>query len=202
MTRPSISSSLLAASLVVLGACAPAPAPVGYQYLSTPTLWGELSRASDTKEIMLIESELAVRGQTRSPDGTEYIGRRTAGTVGRTTYSRMVDNMAAGSGASPSNDKDCSDFSSGAAAQRFFIAEGGPTRDPHRLDGDGDGNACDWGRSLSSSVSNYRRYTTLQNRAIRPSYTPRRQSSSTCYTGPRGGTYTITASGNKNYSGC
>jgi len=24
----------------------------------------------------------------------------------------------------------------------------------------------------------------------------------TCYTGPRGGTYTITASGNKNYSGC
>jgi hypothetical protein len=24
----------------------------------------------------------------------------------------------------------------------------------------------------------------------------------TCYTGPRGGTYTITASGKKNYSGC
>lgn len=24
----------------------------------------------------------------------------------------------------------------------------------------------------------------------------------TCHTGPRGGTYTITASGNKNYSGC
>lgn len=24
----------------------------------------------------------------------------------------------------------------------------------------------------------------------------------TCYTGPRGGTYTLTASGNKNYSGC
>lgn len=24
----------------------------------------------------------------------------------------------------------------------------------------------------------------------------------TCYTGPRGGTYTITASGRKNYSGC
>jgi hypothetical protein len=25
---------------------------------------------------------------------------------------------------------------------------------------------------------------------------------STCYTGPRGGTYTITPSGNKNYRGC
>lgn len=24
----------------------------------------------------------------------------------------------------------------------------------------------------------------------------------TCYTGPRGGTYTLTANGNKNYSGC
>jgi hypothetical protein len=24
----------------------------------------------------------------------------------------------------------------------------------------------------------------------------------TCYTGPRGGTYTLTSSGNKNYSGC
>ena len=27
-------------------------------------------------------------------------------------------------------------------------------------------------------------------------------SGSTCYVGPRGGTYTITASGRKNYSGC
>lgn len=37
--------------------------------------------------------------------------------------------------------------------------------------------------------------------------TPRRQAPSnsggpTCYTGPRGGTYTITPSGRKNYSGC
>jgi len=31
---------------------------------------------------------------------------------------------------------------------------------------------------------------------------PRATSSQTCYTGPRGGTYTITASGRKNYSGC
>lgn len=30
----------------------------------------------------------------------------------------------------------------------------------------------------------------------------RNSSGSTCYTGPRGGTYTITASGRKNYSGC
>ena len=32
--------------------------------------------------------------------------------------------------------------------------------------------------------------------------TPRASGGQTCYTGPRGGTYTITASGRKNYSGC
>lgn len=38
--------------------------------------------------------------------------------------------------------------------------------------------------------------------ASSPSAAPRSTSSQTCYTGPRGGTYTITASGRKNYSGC
>ncbi|MGO4307448.1 YHYH domain-containing protein [Cupriavidus sp. RAF12] len=31
---------------------------------------------------------------------------------------------------------------------------------------------------------------------------PRAGGGRTCYTGPRGGTYTITASGRKNYGGC
>lgn len=31
---------------------------------------------------------------------------------------------------------------------------------------------------------------------------PAERTGPTCYTGPRGGTYTITASGRKNYSGC
>jgi hypothetical protein len=31
---------------------------------------------------------------------------------------------------------------------------------------------------------------------------PQQSSGPTCYTGPRGGTYTITKSGRKNYSGC
>lgn len=41
------------------------------------------------------------------------------------------------------SDRDCSDFSNRKQAQVFFEAEGGPQRDPHRLDGDGDGIACD-----------------------------------------------------------
>ena len=41
-------------------------------------------------------------------------------------------------------DRDCSDFATQADAQRFFLAEGGPTYDPHRLDGnDKDGLACE-----------------------------------------------------------
>jgi micrococcal nuclease len=40
-------------------------------------------------------------------------------------------------------DKDCSDFSSWRAAQKFYKRHGGPQRDPHRLDADRDGIACE-----------------------------------------------------------
>jgi len=41
------------------------------------------------------------------------------------------------------SDKDCADFATQRAAQIFFIKHGGPQRDPHRLDGDDDGVACE-----------------------------------------------------------
>ena len=44
-------------------------------------------------------------------------------------------------GGSSFQDKDCSDFRTQAAAQRFYDAQG--SGDPHRLDGDGDGEACE-----------------------------------------------------------
>ena len=40
-------------------------------------------------------------------------------------------------------DKDCSDFGTQSAAQKFFLDQGGPQKDPHRLDFDGDGIACE-----------------------------------------------------------
>ena len=40
-------------------------------------------------------------------------------------------------------DRDCGDFDNQAQAQKFFLDQGGPSHDPHRLDGDGDGTACD-----------------------------------------------------------
>jgi len=39
--------------------------------------------------------------------------------------------------------KDCSDFATHASAQAFFISQGGPASDPHRLDADKDGLACE-----------------------------------------------------------
>ncbi len=40
-------------------------------------------------------------------------------------------------------DRDCGDFKKQHVAQAFFEAAGGPTDDPHRLDGDQDGVVCE-----------------------------------------------------------
>ncbi len=40
-------------------------------------------------------------------------------------------------------DRDCSDFATQEEAQQFFLAAGGPLSDPHRLDADHDGIACE-----------------------------------------------------------
>lgn len=49
---------------------------------------------------------------------------------------------AAPTQASAFRDKDCSDFSSQRAAQKFFKKHN-PKKDPHNLDADGDGKACE-----------------------------------------------------------
>ncbi|MFJ5761670.1 hypothetical protein ACIQAA_21665 [Neobacillus sp. NPDC093182] len=41
-------------------------------------------------------------------------------------------------------DHDCPDFETGYDAQLFYEANGGPEYDPHDLDRDNDGMACDW----------------------------------------------------------
>jgi hypothetical protein len=52
--------------------------------------------------------------------------------------------LVASPGASASyRDKDCSDFGSWRAAQKFYKKHGGPRYDPHRLDADHDGIACE-----------------------------------------------------------
>lgn len=189
------------ATIFSLSACASQTgAPVGYQYLNEQTLWYELSHTNDTATILQVEAELASRGSIRSSAGNEYIGRRTSSGVGKSIYSRSE---------TVTGNYNCSDFPSAAEAQKFFLAAGGPTKDPHGLDKDGDGNACEWGNALKSSVRQHHQYKASQvattkkvQTTTRAKSSTRVRSSSRCYTGPRGGTYTITASGNRNYSGC
>jgi len=57
---------------------------------------------------------------------------------------RQAITSPAAAGAAPSaGDRDCDNFAAQAEAQAFYEAQGGPARDPHRLDGDGDGIACE-----------------------------------------------------------
>lgn len=53
-------------------------------------------------------------------------------------------------------DANCSDFASQAAAQTYFLNNGGPSQDPDGLDADGDGLACE------SNPSPYRGLLTIQ----------------------------------------
>lgn len=62
--------------------------------------------------------------------------------------SEMEDEAVSASGSSLAydpngSDRDCGDFASQEEAQAFYEAAGGPASDPHRLDGEGDGVACE-----------------------------------------------------------
>ncbi|MGG7566385.1 excalibur calcium-binding domain-containing protein [Rhodovulum sp. DZ06] len=64
--------------------------------------------------------------------------------------------MLLAAGASHAQDRNCADFRSHAEAQDFFLSQGGPQRDPHGLDGDGDGQACEatgWGATARAARS-------------------------------------------------
>ncbi|HET6989403.1 MAG TPA: thermonuclease family protein [Kribbella sp.] len=69
----------------------------------------------------------------------------------RSTVTRIVVLCAAvsaavGLAAVPASavaDRDCGDFASQQAAQIFYLQAGGPSVDPHGLDSDGDGVACE-----------------------------------------------------------
>ena len=66
--------------------------------------------------------------------------------ITRTAVLLATASMAVGTAALPANavaDRDCGDFASQKAAQIFYLNAGGPRIDPHRLDSEGDGIACE-----------------------------------------------------------
>ena len=192
---------LAALALFAVVACGPAPqrAAASFASLSTPQLCSQAGLAQPA-DLLAIEAELGARGAmqcTTTYGSTRYVGERTGTAVGLSRYGREASAQSTpGTGQAPGGgDRNCGDFGSAAEAQRFFLAAGGPTRDPHDLDRDGDGFACEWGAQVQRS---YRSYQSSLRAASRRTY----GGGSRCYRGPRGGTYTITASGRRNYGGC
>jgi hypothetical protein len=76
------------------------------------------------------------RGPTPRPTATAGAGER----------GRRLDQVGPAreppAGSTPRPDRDCRDFGTWREAQDFFLAAGGPTRDPHGLDRNHDGIAC------------------------------------------------------------
>lgn len=159
--------------------------------MPTSELWQSHAKAKTPEGLAIIEAELATRGQFSF--GRQYLGQKTAAAYGQKLYGRPATYQTGG--------KNCDDFASTAEAQLHFIRRGGPQSDPDGLDRDGDGLACEWGKKLAANAKRYKKKAPMRRTAARPAPV-RRSYGATCHVGPRGGTYTITASGRKNYGGC
>lgn len=151
--------------------------------MSPAELWLLQRTTTSAAQLLQVEAELYGRGMTAY--GGVYLGQRSAAHVGQVRFGRVARARAM-------NTHNCSDFPTSHAAQRFFLAAGGPTRDPHDLDRDGDGFACEWGVKTQAIA-----------RRARVNVTPRRRyrASYTCHTGPRGGRFAW-VNGRKDYSKC
>ena len=71
-------------------------------------------------------------------------GRHTRRVLLAAGLSALCASPAPASPLARASDRDCADFTNQAQAQEYFLAQGGPSADPDRLDGDpGDGVACE-----------------------------------------------------------
>ncbi len=76
----------------------------------------------------------------------------------------------------PKDTHNCSDFSTWSEAQSFYESEGGPGSDPHRLDRDGDGVAC---QSLPGAPGG-RESTSSRPESTAPTPTPKPKDTHNC----------------------
>ena len=95
---------------------------------------------------MLIRGGYGWHYRQYAPDASEYARlQRQARNAGRGLWSRPHPvppwEWRDRSSGQPSDDKDCSDFDTQPEAQQFFEAH--QPGDPHRLDGNSDGEACE-----------------------------------------------------------
>ena len=189
--------SLFVTALLIASCAGPKPNQLVQlvEQASTVSLWSTYASSSDAILISMIETELISRGQSKF--GTTYVGQRTSAAYGRQLYQRS--SVASQSDVSDSSADlfNCSDFASSLSAQRFLLESGGPINDPNNLDADGDGLAREWGVEFKTAARIARTPVVTT-----PRYTAPSRSYSRCYVGPRGGTYTITSGGSRDYNGC
>lgn len=116
------------------------------------TIESDAERLARNRALYQVIEPTAVprRPGTQTPNIVEY-ALRTNNPLGAQLYERS------GFAAQTRFDRNCAKFTSDAAAQESFLANGGPERDPKGIDPDGDGFACYWDprpfrRAVQSSV--------------------------------------------------
>jgi hypothetical protein len=158
------SSLLFCAFIAGCGPSAPPPDPRlaalvdAYATESNETLWKRQATTDDSRELMMVEAELGTRAQLTDASG-RFLGSRSAAGVGLVTYPRS---------APITGERNCADFPNAAAAQRAFLAEGGPAVDPNGLDRDGDGNACGWGAQILTVSNRYQSQSSAAAHSLAP----------------------------------
>jgi len=102
------------------------------------TIASDAERRERMQEQLVIVQPTAIpaRNGATGPNIVDF-ALRTTNSVGERIYTRMPFRQG-------QYDRNCIAFRSDDLAQETFLAEGGPERDRHGLDPDGDGFACDW----------------------------------------------------------
>jgi len=115
---------------------------LAYVYLEDGTFVNELIIAEGLAQVLTISPNVKYADQFLEQ-------QRQAREAGKGLWSDAPPPSASSGSSSPGNggagepDRDCSDFKTQSEAQQFFIEAGGPERDPHRLDRDGNGKVCE-----------------------------------------------------------
>jgi hypothetical protein len=87
------------------------------------------------RQLVVVQPEATVPQAVQGVN-VALFAKQTTHSVGERRYARSPIAFASRGS--------CRRFASADEAQRFFLAQGGPARDPHGLDPDGDGFACGW----------------------------------------------------------
>lgn len=102
----------------------------------------DMAQSCDTKIFIQTTDSTGV-SESATPNPSA--GSAPATSPKSTTAPMLVPSMSATDKPTPMpvfEDRNCSDFDTWKEAQAFFEAEGGPDKDPHKLDRDKDGEAC------------------------------------------------------------